>query len=481
MRKRRWIIVGGLLILLAAAVFGYWFDLLPLPEVEDGNYPLQPVSVSAVNVKWPGIVRAQTGWWRNGAKENVVWVAKATGWKTAPFPQVKAYPKLKSGRPLYGAVDFSQWRIDAAKPSAHFFVVDESRGTGKGYDRLYFDLNHDADLTNDPPTMPLADAGSPSYPFDGDKKTSTSFASLQMLFDFGPAFGTMPVEIVPSLSTYNEQLQMHFSAAEARVGTIRMGRYRFQAILTQSGMITGRYDKPSTELHLWTTGFCQVPFRWSSWGGESLCSLRPLDRKLYSLSVTPTGDTLMVRRFRGELGVLRIEPGNRLMADVAMSGSLASENTVVPVGFPGSVRECEVPVGDYYPQQLRLRYGRLSFWLTNNYHTDGKHHGAVGKSLCAVKIRKDRPFVLDFSNRPEVMFVDPAKDRSFKPGDEVSVNAVLVDPVLNTMIRGLDDTSRTVKKTVNGQTNEMNVSLDPTVTIACSSGKTVVQSTMPFG
>ena len=38
MRKRRWIIAGGLFVLVVAAGFANWFDLLPLPEVEDGDY-----------------------------------------------------------------------------------------------------------------------------------------------------------------------------------------------------------------------------------------------------------------------------------------------------------------------------------------------------------------------------------------------------------------------------------------------------------
>ena len=44
MRKLRWIAAGGLLVLIGAGVFAYWFDLLSLPEVEDGDYPMRPVS-----------------------------------------------------------------------------------------------------------------------------------------------------------------------------------------------------------------------------------------------------------------------------------------------------------------------------------------------------------------------------------------------------------------------------------------------------
>lgn len=76
------------------------------------------------------------------------------------------------------------------------------------------------------------------------------------------------------------------------------------------------------------------------------------------------------------------------------------------------------------------------------------------------------------------MFADPAKDRTFKLGDEVEVNAVLVDPVLNTMIRGLNDTSHMITLK-DGCTK--NPSFDPTVAIADSSGKIVAEGTMPFG
>ena len=43
-RMLRWIACGRLARIDWGGVFAYWFDLLPLPEVEDGDYPMQPVS-----------------------------------------------------------------------------------------------------------------------------------------------------------------------------------------------------------------------------------------------------------------------------------------------------------------------------------------------------------------------------------------------------------------------------------------------------
>ena len=492
MRKRRWIIAGGLLVLLGAAVFANWFDLLPLPEVEDGDYPMRRVSISAEQERHPGLwlPSSQTGWWRNGANESVRWVGKDTDWKTSPYPEVKAYPKLKSSRPLYGAVDFSKWLVEPDKATAYFFVVDESQGTGKGYDRLYFDLNHDGDLTNDPPASPLPAPDSTSQQGNGQGEPPTKFSPLQVPFDFGPGYGMTPVEIRPWLSTASEQIWMYFLADEARRGTIRMGRHRFQAIMFRSAVIAGRYDTPYTGLCLLTTGFCQHPIL-RPWGcGEYLSSLRLLDGKFYSLSTNPPGDTLMVRRYRGEFGVLRVDPGKRQLTKMAISGSMASENTTVPIGrmpsiddyWMTSVRECEAPVGDYHPVEIRVSYGRLTFTLVYNYHADGKYRGAAGKpSVCPIKIRKDRPFLLDFSNRPEVMFVSPAKAQTFKAGGEVCVDAVLVDPVLHAIIHDLYDTSRKTTYKNAGQTTEGYLSLAPTVTITNSAGKKVAEGVMPFG
>ena len=132
----------------------------------------------------------------------------------------------------------------------------------------------------------------------------------------------------------------------------------------------------------------------------------------------------------------------------------------------------------------RLRHAH--FTVSNNYHSEGRPRDMERRRVYAIAIRKDKPFVLDFSNKPDVMFASPAKSDRFKPGDEVSVKAVLVDPGLDIMIRGLSDARRTKKETYrlnDGKTQSYDrpLSLDPVVTVADSSGKKVAEGTMPFG
>ncbi len=490
MSRRRWPIAAILLVLLGA-VGAYWLDLIPLREIEDGDFALRPVSVFVEDGRSEiqYLARGQQAWWQSELGRHVVWVSKETNWRTVPYAEVAAYPELSSERPLYGAIDFGRGRIEPdGKP--YYFVVDESQGTGGGYDRLIFDLDRDLDLTNDPVQEPLQDPPAPSHALH-HWGTSVVFAPLNVPFDFGPERGTRPVKMLPRLQIDDARPSMFFVATEARKGQIQIGRRRFQAIVAQSSVVSGRYDGLGTDLYLATTGFPRVGLWQRWWGDDCLDSFRLVDGELYKLSVTPDGDTLMVRRYRGEKGILRIEPGGRPITEVSMSGSLYSEPAlvIVPVGrlprVTGRLRnvaECELPVGDYYPSQMRYRYGRLRFWLSNTYHSDGERHGMRGiPPVHAVRIRKDQPFVLDFSNRPEVLFVSPAKDQTFSSGEEIKVAAVLVDPVLGTMIRGLNDTSRKVTRTFGARQIEQDLSLDPKVTITDRSGRTLAQGTMPFG
>ena len=155
----------------------------------------------------------------------------------------------------------------------------------------------------------------------------------------------------------------------------------------------------------------------------------------YTLSVTPTGDQLTVHPYRGDLGTFEIGPGGRTLKEMTISGSLDGEQRAVAVGgdvtdgSPKPARSCQLPVGDYRPNFITLQYGRLHINASYNYHSDGKPRGRGDRAaIYAISIRKDKPFVLDFADKPDVMFASPAKDQRVKLGESLEVKAVLVDP-----------------------------------------------------
>ena len=122
------------------------------------------------------------------------------------------------------------------------------------------------------------------------------------------------------------------------------------------------------------------------------------------------------------------------------------------------------------PAYLTIKFGNLRISVSNNYHADNKPFGhSSDLKVYGIKIRKDKPYVLDFSNDPDVMFASPAKDYGVKLGGELQVKAVLIDPKLDIMIRRLYDQQQT------------RVSLDPKVLITRAGGEKVAEGVMPFG
>lgn len=462
---------------------------------------------------------------------------------TEPNEEVKAYPKLKSKRPFYGTVTFDREYYDPNSGKEFHFVVDESGealaaapaaeeksgdaeseekvsllerlssallGTqGKPpekeapeilpitYDRLYFDLNGDLDLTNDPVVVPMESPPSGAVP-NWDAKQKVVFEYLAVPFEYGAEGGKRPFQIMPRFFLREregeEYAYLYFTAATARKGEIHIGSQRYDAVLGQPYLITGRFDRPYTGLYLSPVDSPGKSESW--WGADQLCAMRQVDGKYYTTSTTPAGDKLFVRPYEGEFGVFEIGPGARDIQTekLGISGSLRSKSTAVPVGAPSDsspslekVQRCELPVGDYLPDYVSIELGRLQMSLSNNYHSDGQPRDRQGRPpVFGIKIRKDKPYVLDFSREPAVMFASPAKDQTFAPGEEVSVKAVLIDPVLDVMVRRLRDATRQEEKTIefgDGRTGTYRdvVSLDPTVTITNSAGERVSEGKMPFG
>jgi hypothetical protein len=173
------------------------------------------------------------------------------------------------------------------------------------------------------------------------------------------------------------------------------------------------------------------------------------------------------------------------MTNLSVQGSLEAKELAVPVGgdleggSPKAAARCELPVGDYLPNYITVQFGRLRIEISHNYHSDGKPRDRAGRDwVYGMTVRKDQPYVLDFSNKPDVMFASPARDQRYKPGDSIEVKAVLVDPKLDFMIRGLEDTTR---PKATPESRGSSFSLDPKVLITRANGQKIAEGVMPFG
>jgi hypothetical protein len=402
--------------------------------------------------------------------------------ETNPFPEVKSYPVFVSRQPLYGSVRFATDYGQTNGGVQFYFAVDESQGTGKGYDRLYFDLNRDLDLRNDPIVLTHQQRVKGAVLSNTQYASQVFFDPLSINFDFGPA-GTRPVQIMPRfvVSSYGkvESKAVTFVRTQLYQGEITLGDERYQAWLGEDYRIRGRLDQPDTALLLKSLKQREGWINW--WGADRLKAVHKLAGRFFICSASPTGEELILRPYQGDLGTFEVGPGGRGMTNLSVCGSLEAREMAVPVGgdltngWPTAARRCELPVGDYFPNYINVRFGRLGIGISYNYHSEGKPHDRGRRArVYGLTIRKDQPCVLDFSNQPTVMFASPSRDQGFKAGDTVEVKAVLVDPKLDCMIRRLYGPAE-------DGSNGRGLSLDPKVLITRADGEKVAEGVMPFG
>ena len=413
----------------------------------------------------------------------------------APSNEVKAYPKLKSKRPLYGSLTLDGSPVGAKPGKTLYFVLDQSgeaasvaaeekteKAAGKKtasegtlkYDRLYFDCNGDLDLTNDG-FVKLADK--PPYE-DLPPGTASDgfFDDVKVMIDFGPELGTRPVVLVPHGSTFAaDGVLMQFLPKTARQGKIRLGGKQYVARLSQSRMLSGRYDRPFVQLELSSVeGSKTAPFRPGPLG-----QMRWIDGQFVTLSASPLGDKLTVEPYRGETGILEIGAGGRAITDLGITGQLVSRTGVMvalaegPLTGEAMARRCPLPVGDYTLPAFTAKHGRLRFSGRMAANSGGSSAVTPLPSY-PIQIRKDKPFVMEFSGKPEVKFMTPPKDQAFKPGDNVRIAAMLTEPWQGIQITGLWDTT-------SKEGGPAMARLDPTIAIRNAAGEVVTEGKMPFG
>jgi hypothetical protein len=250
-------------------------------------------------------------------------------------------------------------------------------------------------------------------------------------------------------------------------------------------------DKPGGEFYIYDIETGIGPYWLGSW---SLYSYHKIGDEFFEFMLIEAGKKIAARSYKGLLGTIKVGKGGRELEKVEFNGSLfQKENGAAPIGivkerWPDPVTECKIPVGDYTPYIMKVTYDNLAIDISNNYHTNAQDKSTGKEIVYGMQVREDKPYVLDFSNEPMVIFDQPSGSQTtFSCGDEIKFAAVLIDPKLDIMIRGLDDTSVKVDKEykdANGKiihTAKVSKSLDPNVVITRADGEVIAEGVMPFG
>ena len=406
------------------------------------------------------------------------------------------YPAVRSSTPAYGQIDRADLGLTHLDSKGNrlgglFLVLDQSEAGSDHYDLLYFDENADGDLMNDKPRRLLRDVPQGLLVKEGSFARRTWFEPVQVMLG-SPGTDRRMIELLPCLWTYGDQPPLVlFVPAKVHTGRLDVDGKFYEAFLGYRYTISASLNEPSSALRLVSQDGRRVNYQ----GTEQLNAMRFLGDKYYRFSCTPTGDKLFVQPYTGPLGVLEPGTGNREIKGLQMMGVLCTKEFVVGIGYPldekgppQAATRYKIPVGDYYPLRFVSVYpGKLRFTFSNGYYGDGASQMRMaGNPACGIKIREDKPFMLDFSNKPVVSFARPGKNDRLFLGGEVRVEAVLLDPVLGIMIRGLADLTRTEKRPyrtpfVQKPTYDWAPSLDPKVTITRANGAIVAEGVIPFG
>jgi hypothetical protein len=377
------------------------------------------------------------------------------------------YPAFKSSKPIYGTIVFDMSLFDPRAGLQYCFALDESAGAG--YDRLYFDANHDSDLTNDPAVgiEKSPSAGMQNMP------ESVLFENVQIDLDYGPGQGVFRQTVMPRLMRMGESAcYMFFTAPTVRKGKIQLGSQEMELVLAQVHTIAGRYDRPMTGAFLAGTE-------------ESLPLLgywRCVNGTFYSISATPAGDKVTVTPYSGPFGVFETGAGGRNMAAPTIDfGWISSRDAFIDISdCPRKDGKLSLPIGDYRPFRLAVRYGQRRIGLAIDTSQLGRKDAPA---VFPITIRQDKPYVLDFSGKLDVVFKSPAAGDRIKAGQTLEVKAMLCDIAAGTMISALEDTTKKTGSTKlpNGRDLDIFESVSPAIRIANSAGQTVAEGPMPFG
>ncbi len=350
------------------------------------------------------------------------------------------YPPFSSAKPLYGVMRVDMEPGNQRSGTAYCFALDESGGTGAGYDCLYLDLDRDGNLATESPLTPLANPPAGALLMVPARSQQVCFRYVT--FSSGTAatrvhsVETMPELVVPEQGPAT----LMFVATKARQGQIEIANRRYGVTLISRYPLGTRWDRPGVNIKFEPrSSLAHMPV---GFGADWLMALHEINGTLWCLSATPAGDRLLVQPYRGDFGTLAIGSGRWPVWRKRMEGSLLAGDKIVRVGkdspgeFSEPVASWRVPVGEYAPELLSVHYGPLYASISSNYHEEDTPRG---KEVLArpLQIRKDQTCVLNFSRKAEVLFTRPVRNARIKPGAELTVYAVLVDPKLDIMIRDL--------------------------------------------
>lgn len=387
-----------------------------------------------------------------------------------PSAEVRDYPPLKSEKAIYGQAVLGGHPFDGSSGEHFHFVIDESGGTGGGYDRLVLDLNKDLDLTNDPVINKDADPPK-GLGVNGFPGSQVVFEAFDVVLNADDPAQIRTQRVIPQYQGLQERHIVSFLAPMGRKGRIKIGSQTQDCVLAQN-VIAGGFDSP------WIA--CYLDDRPQ---GLGILGCWPyVDGTFYIRSVDPAGTTMTVRPYTGPLGSFDMGAPAEVSGNLEVGrGWILSQDRIIDLmNCPKQDGKPQVPVGDYWPIQVALNHQKKKIVLRMASPDPAQKRP---KTPASFRVREAGPVACRFPRLKDVHFKWAKNQTRFKPGEEVKVEASIGSLAAGLFLAGLDDMTK-VKRTLklpDGTDYTMYESIDPWIVIADSGGEAVAQGKMPFG
>jgi hypothetical protein len=224
-----------------------------------------------------------------------------------PGPGSGSLPSFSSQQPLYVTVPLG------GEDGGALVALDESGGTGTGYDRLYADADRDGQLAGEAAVS-------------GRLRRAGAFLSVDFEeVELPAAYAGVPARQLVRVRLHGYRLDggewcFSYALAECRVGEIATPRGPVQVVLADTAM-RAAYDRRCAYRSAVPTGDGAGPQVWLSPdpaapgvpGGVrrlSLGAAQLIGGQLYSFEPSAAGDVLVVRRYDGAAGRARVGGAN---------------------------------------------------------------------------------------------------------------------------------------------------------------------------
>jgi hypothetical protein len=356
---------------------------------------------------------------------------------------VTSYPAFTSAEPLFGEIRFPLDRGRDGHETYRLCLValDESKGTGTGYDTLYLDVNGNRDLADDKPSTPVASP--PQAEHAPPRSVFLSDVSLPAEKDAGVA----SVALSPCIygSAEPGKVGVTFFPAQARRGNVRIAGRKYEVRLSTAS-VTGRYDTSLTKFVLYRPQTRPIV----SWPGvygpqaEEKISGPPskmwyIRDRWWKLKTNAAGDRVSVEEYKGPTGILRAgKPGEQY----EMKGYLMSRGTELAVVEPGSKSEASyrmtaqqrLPVGDYAIEHMAFQVRDWHVEVDRDYPPYDREGGDARADEYFIRIRERETFDLEPPRSVSIRIVSPEASEVHRPGDKVAVRGGLVDSELGIIV-----------------------------------------------